>query len=137
MIRQLIEQHRRLEVSLDALLAMLGPTPQARTELGSRFHDAASIALAHYDFEDRGLFDSLRSEMPAFVAKLEAQHDEVRELSQAVTELLRADVMGERERSDLLLLCRRFVAMAQHNIIEEERDFFPLVAIRNTSGWGA
>ncbi|HEU0140829.1 MAG: hemerythrin domain-containing protein [Bryobacteraceae bacterium] len=128
MIGQLIEQHRRMEVSLDALLALLGCTPQARTELKSRFQDAVSIALAHYDFEDRGLFDSLRGEMPAFIAKLKAQHDEVRELSQAVTQLLHAGAMEERERSDLLLLCRRFVAMAQHNIIEEERDFFPLLA---------
>jgi len=128
MIRQLIEQHRRLEVSLDALLVMLGRMPPAPKEFESRFQDAASKALAHYDFEDRGLFDSLRAEMPAFVAKLEAQHNEVRELSQAVTQLLRADAMEERERSDLLLLCRRFVAMAQHNIIEEERDFFPLLA---------
>ena len=97
-------EHRAIEAWLDRLAAD-----------GSRESFAAAWRLlaAHYAREERELF---ALHPGAFTAKLIAQHDEVRELAGHL------ETAGE----DWPQLARRFLAIAQHNIIEEERDFFPL-----------
>jgi hypothetical protein len=72
--------------------------------------DALGLLLRHYEVEAI-FFDAIRGDFPAMVRKMEDQHEEARELGR---------------HFDDPLLRRRFLAIAQHNIIEEERDLFPL-----------
>lgn len=78
------------------------------------FRDAREALQGHYRNEDRWL--------GGISPKMLAQHDEARELAAAVEQSIAA---GQPE--DALQLVRRFLAIAQHNMIEEERDVFPLV----------
>ena len=50
------------------------------------------------------------------------QHDEVLELARAVEEALAAG-----HQHDAAATVKRFIALASHNLIEEERDWFPLL----------
>lgn len=103
-------QHREIEEVLDCLQAGW---------LEEDFLEAERLALAHYTAEESGLFAELRDVHPPMIAKMTAQHDESRELARAIRGCPPADRM---------YLYRRFWAITQHNIIEEERDLFPLVA---------
>ena len=73
--------------------------------------NACERLIAHYDAE-AGLWDRFAKYKPELPAKMLAQHEEVLELS---------------KHGDVPLV-RRFQALAQHNIIEEERDVYPVVA---------
>ena len=106
MIEELQAEHRTLEALLEAL-------PES-------WPAARDAVLAHYARE-RSYLDRVRAHSPAVAAKLTAQHDEVEEIAR---ELDRSLAAGHRD--DVAYLTRRFRALAQHNIIEEERDVFPL-----------
>jgi hypothetical protein len=103
-------QHRELEEVLDCLQAGW---------LEDDFLEAERLALAHYVAEESGLFAELREVHSPMVLKMTAQHDESRELARAIRDC---------QPSDRMYLYRRFWAITQHNIIEEERDLFPLAA---------
>ena len=57
----------------------------------------------------------------SLAAKLRAQHAEALEIAARLPESLSAG-----QTADAIYLARRFLAIVQHNIIEEERDVFPL-----------
>jgi hemerythrin-like domain-containing protein len=80
------------------------------------------MAGAHYRKEERFLKRFSRHE-PGLAAKIAAQHAEAMEIAARLEEAIAAG-----QRSDVLSLARRFHAVAQHNVIEEERDVFPLAA---------
>ena len=63
-----------------------------------------------------------QSESPALAAKVRGQHNEALEIAAHLEACLAAS-----EAADVPYLGRRFLAIVQHNIIEEERDVFPLV----------
>ena len=117
LVAQSINQHRAMEHSLDALIAALR-AGSAFTEI---FPEAARLAIAHYAAEEPLLNHLARIE-PAVAAKLAAQHDEALEIAARLEEAVAAG-----QAADALALARRFHAIAQHNIIEEERDVFPLM----------
>jgi hypothetical protein len=100
--------HRELDVVLDRLHAGW---------LEEDFLAVERLALAHYAAEESGLFVALREVHPGMVAKMTAQHEEARELARAIHGCL---------PDERMYLYRRFRAITQHNIIEEERDLFPL-----------
>jgi hypothetical protein len=101
-------QHREIEPVLDRLHTHW---------LEADFLEAERLALAHYASEESGLLVALKAVHPRMVAKMTAQHEESRELARAIHVCSPADRM---------YLYRRFWAITQHNIIEEERDLFPL-----------
>jgi hypothetical protein len=110
LIAQSKVQHREMEAYLDRL----------HTDwLEADFAGAARLAAAHYLSEEPGLFAALRDAYPHMVEKMIAQHRESREIAEALESC---------HPQDRLYLYRRFWAITQHNIIEEERDFFPLAA---------
>ena len=115
---QLKEEHRALEEHLDALLAAI-PSGGGLVE---SFRRAQGLAAAHYRQEESFLERFSRHE-PALAAKITAQHAEAMEIAARLEEAIAAG-----QRSDVVALARRFHAVAQHNIIEEERDVFPLAA---------
>jgi hypothetical protein len=103
----LIREHRAIEAELDTLTI--------EADAISRL--AGSLAR-HYSNEKRFL-DALAVRDQKLAAKLRGQHDEALELA--------ARLLESVETGDAGYLSRRLVAIAQHNIIEEERDVFPLV----------
>lgn len=108
-------EHRGIEVWLDRLAGALasGATEAAR----AAFFEARRAALAHYEHEERTVLGPARPHLPQFAAKMTAQHDEARELA---IHLDNPDI----PEMEWLQLARRFLAICQHNIIEEERDWF-------------
>ena len=110
------EEHRALEESLDALEAAIA-SGSGLAECVSR---AAARAREHYRRE-AAFLDRLGQYEPELAAKLRAQHEEACEMAEHFEQAREAEQIG-----DMCALARRFHAIAQHNLIEEERDGFPL-----------
>lgn len=113
--RSLTAQHRALEPGLDQLAAAIaGGNPEAA------FRAFFPQLRAHYRTEEPFLAN-LRDWHPALGGKMAAQHAEACEIASALE-----DAIAAGHRRDILLLARRFCAIVAHNMIEEERDVFPL-----------
>jgi hypothetical protein len=113
-IQSLIENHREIEAALDCLAA-------ANLDVGV-FRRAYDLCARHYEREEAFLIQ-LGAYDATLAAKLRGQHEEALELAARLEESLLAGQLA-----DGVYLARRFLAIAQHNIIEEERDVFPLVS---------
>ena len=109
-VKSAIDEHRHLEVLLDRLENAI---KDGNCE--AEFSAARSALAAHYRQEDSHW-------KSAGVHKPASQHAEVLELADGVEEAL---AMGHSR--DALATVRRFLALASHNLIEEERDWFPLL----------
>jgi hypothetical protein len=82
----------------------------------------AAINARHYRHEESFL-RILQKHDPGLASKLRGQHDEALEIAARLDESLESG-----DAADVVYLARRYLAIAQHNIIEEERDVFPLAA---------
>jgi hypothetical protein len=112
----LANEHGPIEAALDRL----GETVAAGQIDADLLRSVCGAIAKHYANEEEFLM-ALAAQDPALSAKLRAQHDEVLEIASRLEESLAAGKQG-----DAAYLGRRLVAMAQHNMIEEERDVFPL-----------
>ncbi|MEO8370403.1 MAG: hemerythrin domain-containing protein [Candidatus Solibacter sp.] len=112
MIQVLVAEHRAIEAALDALSDGIA-SGAIDVDAVRRVH---RLCAAHYEREEEFLG---RLSAP-LAAKLRAQHDEALEIAARLEEAVMAG-----ETRDAIYLARRLVAIAQHNIIEEERDVFP------------
>jgi hypothetical protein len=101
------QAHRVIEEALDRLPAVSDPAFPAG------FDRVFQCVLSHYSSEEAAYPG------PRF-AKMREQHREVEELG---TEAMRSLEAGQLRDAARLLL--RFLALARHNMIEEERDVFP------------
>ena len=118
----LTEQHRRLEVHLDRLgEAIRQNEPEA---IGAAVREFMAEARPHYEWEEAAVFPA--TGLAEFTGKLARQHRQVCELAEA----LQAAV----SLTDLVRIARELQALAQHNIIEEERDLWPLLKRNSTQG---
>ncbi len=115
-IAALAEEHRIIEAELDQFAAGLA----AGSVDGGHLRRLTGLIVSHYDREEPFLA-SLRRHEPRYADKLAEQHEEVLEIAERLEESLAAG-----EADDAAYLARRFLAMARHNMIEEERDAFPL-----------
>ena len=84
------------------------------------FRAIARLVVAHYRKEAL-LLAKLSSIYPVLASKISSQHAEACEIASRLEEAI-----SEGNSRDILSLARRFHAIVQHNIIEEERDVFPL-----------
>jgi hemerythrin-like domain-containing protein len=116
LIAALAEEHGEIETALDRLAENL---PSGRVDPHT-FQHVRMLLAAHYERETKFLV-RLHVHEPALAAKLQAQHEEALEIGARLAESLAA-----AEAGDAMYLARRFVAIAQHNMIEEARDVFPL-----------
>lgn len=108
-------EHRRIEEALDALIeALRDRDATAALEL---FRAAWRRAEPHFEAEEQILFPAVRAGFGKLVAKMEEQHAQVREAAAAL------QVAGA---ADLIALGKRFHALLQHHLIEEERDLITL-----------
>jgi hypothetical protein len=110
-----IGEHRAIEARLDALAGAGGVDAAGVREL--------TECLARHDSAEEPFLAALGESDPKLAAKLRAQHDEALEIGARLLESL-----DNGEAADASYLARRLVAIAQHNIIEEERDVFPLLS---------
>lgn len=115
----LCSDHRRLEEALERLA---GLDTSGAPEFGEALAEARAAALEHYRRE-AAFLAAIRAHSQELVAKLASQHADALE---AAAEALRS--LDEGQKRDAGRLARRFRAIGQHNIIEEERDVFPLAA---------
>jgi enoyl-CoA hydratase/carnithine racemase len=114
-IAALVEEHRAIEAGLDRLADAV-----AAGEIDAAiFRKVSDLTSRHYLREDEFL-TALRAHEPGLAAKLKAQHEEALEIAAALEESLGG------APADAVYLVRRFLAIARHNVIEEERDVFPL-----------
>lgn len=109
-IESAVAAHRELEALLDIL-----ETAICSGEFIAEFRAAERALRAHYGKED------VHWRFLA-AAKMVQQHEEVLELANGVEEAL-----GAGHSQDGMAIVKRFIALASHNLIEEERDWFPLV----------
>jgi hypothetical protein len=117
-IQSLACEHRDIEVALDCL----GESVATGMIDVDAFQRVQWLCIRHYEREEvllvwLGAWDA------ALAAKLRGQHDEALELASRLQE---AVIAGQAR--DEMYLAKRLLAIAQHNIIEEERDVFPLAA---------
>jgi hemerythrin-like domain-containing protein len=82
--------------------------------------ETTELVQCHYHQEDQFL-TVLERHNPKLARKMTAQHEEALEMAARFEESL-----TDGHTRDALALARRFHATAQHNIIEEERDVFPV-----------
>jgi hypothetical protein len=116
----LIDDHREIETVLERLVESVAT---GTMDLDA-FRHVHELCVRHFEREEAFL-TWLGARDGALAAKLRGQHDEALELAARFEESVLADDNGDR-----IYLLRRFLAIAQHNMIEEERDVFPLVSPR-------
>ena len=116
LITALAEEHRAIDTGLDRLAETVA-SGDIDAEI---FREVRELNSRHYLREEEFLA-RLQPHEPGLAAKLRAQHEEALEISARLEESLAAG-----EATDVAYLARRFLAIARHNIIEEERDVFPL-----------
>jgi hypothetical protein len=114
-IAVLTEEHTAIEAALDRLAESLA----AGQFDAAIFDRVTELIAAHYVREEEFLAE-LHAHEPNLAAKLREQHEEALELAERLAESLAA--------GDTAYLARRFLAITQHNMIEEARDVFPLAA---------
>ena len=119
-IQSLVGDHREIETVLDCIADGL-PTATIDMDAFRRVHQ---LCLRHYEREEAFL-GWLGAGDIALAAKLRGQHEEALEPAERLEEAVLAASM-----SDAIYLLRRFLAITQHNMIEEERDVFPLRELR-------
>ena len=109
--------HRGVEICLDRLAGALS----SRDVEGARaaYFETRRAAFAHYEHEERTLFAALRPHLGELVEKMQGQHDEAREIAAHLDD-------AALPEAEWVALARRFLAITQHNVIEEERDLFAL-----------
>lgn len=110
-------EHRRIEEALEALTEALREGDAAALE---RFRAVWRLAEPHLRAEEGALFPALRPGFERLVLKMEDQHAQVREAATAF------EVAAGSGSADLFPLGRRFHALLQHHLIEEERDLVAL-----------
>ena len=116
--QSLIGEHRGIERELDCLAEGIA-TGAIDIDTLRRVHQ---LCILHYEREEPFLVRLGERDAP-LATKLRGQHCEALELADRLQEAVAAG-----QTRDGLYLARRFLAIAQHNIIEEERDVFPFVA---------
>jgi hypothetical protein len=118
LIQSLVTEHRIIEGELDRLAEGIAG---GAVDTGV-FRRVRELCIRHFEREEAFLtrLDRLDASL---ASKLRAQHDEALELAARGEEAMIAG-----QALDLMYLGRRFLAIAQHNMIEEERDVFPFLA---------
>jgi hypothetical protein len=116
--QSLIGEHREIEGELDCLAEGIA-TGAINIDTLRRVH---RLCILHYEREEPFLVRLGERDAP-LATKLRGQHCEAMEVADRLHEAVDAD-----QTCDAIYLARRFLAITQHNMIEEERDVFPFVA---------
>jgi hypothetical protein len=114
----LLSQHRVLQTQLDALIAAV----KANADYLDILTKTEELLDEHYAAE-KPLLEKLKKHAPKLSAKMTSQHNEVLEIGGHLD-----NAIDRSQHEDALRLVKRFHALAQHNILEEERVMFQAAA---------
>jgi iron-sulfur cluster repair protein YtfE (RIC family) len=121
--------HRAIEERLDTLLsALLHLTPDLLPGIRDTFGQLRALAAIHFQKEEEIFYPKLRPLASDLLARLDGQHEEVRELEGHLAELL-ADpppAPDARWLNELRSLGIEFHDRIQHHIVDEEDQLFRL-----------
>jgi len=116
LIQALVVEHREIEAAVERLAASVA----SGVVDADAFRHVHRLCARHYAREETFLV-RLAARDAALADKLRGQHEEALEIAASMVE-----VLARGETRDGMYLARRLVAITQHNIIEEERDVFPV-----------
>ena len=128
--------HREMEAYLDRFLAALHrPVPELIAETQAAVRDMRSLSSIHFEKEEAIFYPSMRSAFPGLLARLDLQHDEVREVERHVGELLSDPPPAPDSRwlNDVRMFGTELCDLIQHHIVEEEDQLFRLAESRLTA----
>jgi hypothetical protein len=111
------QEHRQIEAALD----VAGESVLAGVVDIEAFRRIHRMCVTYYEHEEAFLA-RLEKQNAALADKLRGQHAEALEIAERMEETARDGHGG-----DMVYLARRFMAIVQHNITEEERDVWPVV----------
>ncbi len=114
-----LERLRREHAVLERLLDALAEALSSGGEVSGQMAGAVEAADAHYRTE-QSFLEHFAINEPLLARQMMAQHEEAREIAARFAET------DPERTAEKIALARRFHAIAQHNIIQEERDVFPL-----------
>ncbi|HKE23979.1 MAG TPA: hemerythrin domain-containing protein [Bryobacteraceae bacterium] len=123
------QDHRAIEKYLDTLLdALLNLAPERTPEIQAVVRGLQNLSAIHFAKEEEVFYPRLRPMAADLLARLEAQHEEVRELERHVTELLGEPPQSPDSRwwNELRSLGVEFHDRIQHHIVDEEDHLFRL-----------
>jgi hemerythrin-like domain-containing protein len=129
------QDHRAIEERLDALLdALLALSPKRIPEVQATVRDLQRLAAVHFRKEEEIFYPKLRPGASDLLARLDLQHEEVRELEHHLAELLADPPQTPEARwlNELRSFGIEFHDRIQHHIVDEEDQLFRLAADRLT-----
>jgi hemerythrin-like domain-containing protein len=121
--------HQAIEERLDTLLAaLLHITPQGIPGIQVTFGQLRDLAAVHFRKEEEIFYPKLRPSASDLLARLDLQHEEVRELERHVAELLADPPAAPDARllNELRSFGIEFHDRIQHHIVDEEEQLFRL-----------
>jgi hemerythrin-like domain-containing protein len=127
------QDHRTIEERLDALLAaLLELSPQRIPEIQATVRDLQRLAAVHFRKEEEIFYPKLRPVAADLLARLDLQHEEVRELEHHLAELLSdpPETPEARWLNELRSFGIEFHDRIQHHIVDEEDQLLRLAADR-------
>ena len=116
LIESLTAEHREVEAALERFEERAASS----TLDSSALQELHKRLAGHYDREEP-IFARLAGQGFPVAEKFRGQHAEALEIAAHLDDALAG------QTADVSYLARRLLAIAKHNMIEEERDLFPLV----------
>jgi hemerythrin-like domain-containing protein len=115
--------HRNMETHLDEMLASLKGVSAGRVaDIRRDFLEIQRLALIHFDQEERVFYPAVRSRDPQVLAKMDEEHEVVRETERSLEEFLESisRTPTRRDLDELYRLGIEFHDAIQVHIIDEE-----------------
>ena len=123
------DDHRKIEVYLDRLLAALQvPRAEAIPEIRSIVDEIQRLRAIHFEKEEKLFYPQLRTALPELLAEMDGQHEVIREVGTHVTQMLADPPRPPDPRwlHELRLFGIEFHDHIQHHIVDEEDHLFRL-----------
>lgn len=123
------EDHRKIEVYLDRLLAALQvPRTEDVPAIRAIVDEIQRLRVIHFEKEENLFYPKLRTALPELLGEMDGQHDVIREVGTHVTQMLADPPRPPDARwlHELHLFGIEFHDHIQHHIVDEEDHLFRL-----------
>lgn len=125
--------HRQIEDLLDRLLAVAKqPSRNMVPVLAELVWTLRNLSHPHFDREERIFYPRLRALFPDLLARLDEQHEYVREVERNLSELLAeiGDPPADRQFAEVIRFSIELHDTIQHHIVAEEEELLRLADAR-------
>jgi hemerythrin-like domain-containing protein len=123
------DDHRKIEIYLDRLLAVLqAPRAEEVPEVRAIVEEIQRLRAIHFEKEENLFYPKLRTALPELLGEMDGQHDVIREVGTHVTQMLADPPQPPDARwlHELHLFGIEFHDHIQHHIVDEEDHLFRL-----------